>query len=212
MLAVKENLLSIVEILLEYGADPNVAEVGGATPLMVATIHNEPAIVERLLRSGANPNAQLDVKDPDKCKCRAFIHWGSSSHGACDAPYTALALVVAWEYKEVVELLLKHGADPNLKITHHAHGRLPSKQDMQRRKGSSCSSDDESDPEPEEWKGCISVGTALTWAKAEIREMLLSHGARSVEEDVTRECDCIIEPQPERRPWVFSDDDEIEED
>uniref|UniRef100_A0A8H7N0K0 NACHT domain-containing protein n=1 Tax=Bionectria ochroleuca TaxID=29856 RepID=A0A8H7N0K0_BIOOC len=212
MLAVKENLLSIVEILLEYGADPNVAEVGGATPLMVATIHNEPAIVERLLRSGANPNAQLDVKDPDKCKCRAFIHWGSSSHGACDAPYTALALAVAWEYKEVVELLLKHGADPNLKITHHAHGRLPSKQDMQRRKGSSCSSDDESDPEPEEWKGCISVGTALKWAKAKIREMLLSHGARSVEEDVTRECDCIIEPQPERRPWVFSDDDEIEED
>ncbi|CAH0055488.1 unnamed protein product [Clonostachys solani] len=211
MLAVKENLLNIVEILLEYGADPNVAEVGGATPLMVAARHNEPAIVERLLRSGANPNAQLDVKDPDKCKCQGFIEWGSWSHRTCDAPYTALALAVAWGHKDVVELLLKHGADPNIKITHHAHGRLPSKQDMKRRKGSSSSSDDESDPEPEEWKGYISVGTALTWARAEVRDVLLCYGANSAEEDVTRECDCIIEPQPDRRDFLFSDDDEIEE-
>ncbi|CAG9984238.1 unnamed protein product [Clonostachys byssicola] len=176
------NLLNIVEILLEYGADPNVAEVGGVTPLMAAAMHNKPAIVER------------------------------SSHATCDGPYTALALAVAWEYKEVVELLLKHGADPNLKITHHAHGRLPTKQDMKRRKDSPSSSDDESESEPEEWKGYVSVGTALTWAKAEIRDMLLSHGARPGEGDVTRECGCIIEPQPERLPWVFTDDEEIEED
>ncbi|VUC31542.1 unnamed protein product [Clonostachys rosea] len=212
MLAVKENRSNIVNILLEYGADPNVAEVGGATPLMVAARNNEVAIVQQLLASGANPKAQLDVKDLKKCKCKDFIEWGSWSHRTCDAPYTALALAAAWGHKDVVELLLKHGADPNLKIIHHAHGRLPSKQDIQRRKGSSCPSDDESEPEPEEWKGCISVGTALTWAREEVRDVLLCHGANSVEEDVTRDCGCIIEPQPERRDLIFSDDDEVEED
>jgi ankyrin repeat protein len=49
----------IVEMLLDYGADPNVKGLSGETPLHIAARKNIPVLVTRLLGAGANP----DLKD-----------------------------------------------------------------------------------------------------------------------------------------------------
>jgi ankyrin repeat protein len=54
--------LSLLESLLENGADPDKAKVDGATPLYVAAQQNVKfQIVEALLQRGANPNSPLQV-------------------------------------------------------------------------------------------------------------------------------------------------------
>ena len=44
-------------LLLEHGADPNVSDVKGSTPLMMAASCEDTRAVDLLLRAGANPNA-----------------------------------------------------------------------------------------------------------------------------------------------------------
>jgi ankyrin repeat protein len=56
--AVKVNNLSFVNLLLDYGANPNVKtewRVGGETPLMIACINNYYEIGKLLLDYGADP-------------------------------------------------------------------------------------------------------------------------------------------------------------
>jgi ankyrin repeat protein len=53
ILATKAADLPAINILLEYGADVNMAEDDNWTPLMFAAVRDNPAVVERLLRAGA---------------------------------------------------------------------------------------------------------------------------------------------------------------
>lgn len=209
--SVTAGLLNITKLLLRYSADPNVANIAGCTPLMKAAQAGRLDIVECLLAAGADPNAQAKTVPPEKCKCSSLIDWGNWGHHVCEAPLTALVVAAECGHKEVVELLLRHGADPNLAITHHVHGKVISAYDKRRQQhsGPSSSSDDELDEDREEWKGFISVGTALTWARGEVRELLLEHGADPGVEQPLRECDCAsIEKRPPKKPGAPDTDEE----
>lgn len=46
----------LAQLMLEKGANPNVENDIGGTPLIIAISRKKPALVELLLRNGANPN------------------------------------------------------------------------------------------------------------------------------------------------------------
>ena len=54
ILAAKVGSLAATNILLEYGADPNLSEADSWTPLMFASVRDKVSIVDRLLRAGAD--------------------------------------------------------------------------------------------------------------------------------------------------------------
>jgi ankyrin repeat protein len=58
-----------VEILLEFGANPNLQDFEGATPLHIAGDENSPEIVTLLVQKGANPAIRNDfgTKAADLC-------------------------------------------------------------------------------------------------------------------------------------------------
>lgn len=76
-----------VPILLEYGADPEMC-VTGITALMAACLHNMPCIPALLKK------AKIDAQ--------------------CSSGCTALHWAVMFDQINVIELLLKHGANPNI--------------------------------------------------------------------------------------------------
>lgn len=198
----------LARILLKYGADPNLASKNGLTPLMKAAQRDDRELVDILLTAGADPNTQLNVVSLRERQCSSFIQRGTFTFHQCDAPLTALALAAERGYYEIVKLLLDHGADPNQPIEHHAHGRVPSSRDKRRRArryGEPDSSD--SEVEPEEWKGYKSVGTALSWARDEVRELLLQNGAVPEKEMSVRECRCAVIEKRKEPKWNDSADE-----
>ena len=52
---------SSLEVLLEYGADPNLYDANGTSPLIYAAQFNHKEVVVTLLKYGANP----EYKDPN---------------------------------------------------------------------------------------------------------------------------------------------------
>src|SRR3990167_2308082 len=76
------------------GADPNIANPHGRTPLYGASFYDHLEIVRELLRAGADPNI-------------------TDTHGT-----SPLYLASEYGYPEVVKELLRTGADPNLVDIH----------------------------------------------------------------------------------------------
>jgi len=87
----------MVQFLLEHGANPNLSDYEGFTPLMFAADYNDNddvTIIHLLLKFGANPNTRNSYDDPG---------------------YTALYYAVDNENRKVIDALLKNGANINLK-------------------------------------------------------------------------------------------------
>ncbi|NXD33698.1 ANKR7 protein, partial [Copsychus sechellarum] len=74
-------------ILLEHGADPNLADAGGSTALHLAVLSGNTTVAGLLLEHNANIDAQ-------------------NKEG-----YTPLVLAVSEHHEEIAEFLLKKGAD-----------------------------------------------------------------------------------------------------
>lgn len=82
--------VSVVDVLLVNGANPNIAKTTGATPLFIASQQNYIEIVTSLLKAGSNPNAP-------------------TSQGVCPL------MIAAFQGNgDVCRKLLSGGADPNL--------------------------------------------------------------------------------------------------
>lgn len=191
--------VDLARMLLHYGADAKTTATTGCTALMWAARRGDLDMAELLLNSGADADAQQSAPAPERGSCTKFEGRDGFSLHSCLAPVTSLALAAERGHYSVVKLLLDRKADPNLRIVHHVHGLLQAK-DWERRykhrraqgKQGPEESDLDSDPEPEEWRGYWSVGTALTWARDEVRELLLQYGADPAVEEPIRECECDV--------------------
>ncbi len=67
---------SIVSLLLEKGADVNIKDIGGETPLLKASSYGDAAVVSLLLENGAYVNVKAkDGSTPKQIRkrCRHFI-------------------------------------------------------------------------------------------------------------------------------------------
>ena len=89
--AVQENHLSVIQTLLDNGAEIDAQDEDGDTPLIQASGEGWLEVVRLLLERGADVNFQ--------------------NHGGS----TALILAAAYDNADIVSLLLQHGADRNLK-------------------------------------------------------------------------------------------------
>jgi uncharacterized protein len=104
MFAAQQGAADSANILLKAGAKANVAQPGSAlTSLMIASAMAHPEVVDLLLENGANPNAVDSSGYASLHKVVRDSDYGINVEGK-DA-------VLA-----VVKSLLKHGADPNLRI------------------------------------------------------------------------------------------------
>lgn len=207
--AVGRGSLVLTKLLLKHGADPNIAADGGCTPLILAAWDGEQSLINALVASGADLDAQLDQVEPDNCTCVQFVSWSHVTHDSCYAPLSALAVAAKRGYHDAVGSLLDHGAEPNLPIEHHAHGKLLTRRERRRvgRFNSTESSDTDPEPDPHRWEGIFSIGTALTWARGDIRELLLRHGADPTKEVALRRCNCpVIEEKGIQSLWMSSSD------
>ncbi len=89
MRAARNGQLERLQVLLNAGADANLANENGGTPLMYAVLGGDFEIVDMLLRRGADLNAKAD-------------------NG-----WTATMIAAAKGYDHILKLLLARGADPN---------------------------------------------------------------------------------------------------
>jgi len=81
---------TLVNLLLDYGADTNTLSSSGESPFYVACSKGLTTVVERMLKCGAKVNVSMGQKSPLIAACENKQH------------------------PEIVELLLKEGADPNV--------------------------------------------------------------------------------------------------
>jgi ankyrin repeat protein len=128
--------VEMIRLLLEHGALVDLPNVQGVTPLMAAAGHvsgrnrfnaaattgpeaqaRAIAMLDLLLAAGADINARL----PDSVSLSARVGRQPSALVEREGQ-TALYGAVKFGWKDVVEYLLAHGADPNVK---DAHGKTP---------------------------------------------------------------------------------------
>lgn len=116
----REDRLQLLELLVEFGADVNMPNEKGGTPLMVAaSLGQEDAEATRtLLENGANVDAMdptgrtalFYAYDYDVVKC--LVDGGADVNvRAFDGP-TVILNAARHSTPSVVQLLLDHGADP----------------------------------------------------------------------------------------------------
>ena len=89
--AINRNHTQAAAMLIRAGADPNIVDVNGRTPLMSAVSNKNKVIINMLLNAGAAINFQ------------------SKDYGA-----TALESALSWPDLEIIKTLLKAAANPNL--------------------------------------------------------------------------------------------------
>jgi ankyrin repeat protein len=134
----------------------------GNTPLHIAALHDRPAIAALLIANGADVNAQNDPQGVDVSRTTRI---SKNAHG--DTPLT-LALL-SYHHKEMVELLLTRGADPNVSDPHGTPLQLAIERNLPY------------DVELLLANGADPDVTAIIWAivhgKTQILELLLDSGA-----------------------------------
>ena len=147
----------------------------GNTPLHIAALHDQLKIAELLVANGADVNAQ---NNPDAREVKAASYYDKKAFGE-----TPLSLaLLSFHHKEMVELLLSHGADPNVTIhiqdnpIHRAVERdLPYDVELLLA--------NRADPDTINLSGLSSVHYAVTHERTKILELLLDAGANPNAQD-----------------------------
>jgi ankyrin repeat protein len=88
---IRDGKFRVAELLLEAGADPNLADRRGFAPVHIAVARNEVKLVQRLL----DHDAAINVRT-----------YGDGK--------TPLMIAAAAGFEEMVEILLSRGADPSI--------------------------------------------------------------------------------------------------
>jgi len=136
--AIHVDRADIVELLVKRGSDLECrAKGGGATPLHRALDEQKPVMVSKLVALGADVNATpgsgakghtalstavhhsvKGISGFDLGVIREILMRGADPNVGSEGGYTPLGLAAGSKRPELVNLLLKHGANPNLR-----HGR-----------------------------------------------------------------------------------------
>ena len=126
--AINNRNYALASLLLDRGADPNIANKGGWTPLYLATDNrnieggdypvpkpdlDHLEIITRLLEKGANPNAR--VKENTLTRTIFTMQWFFED-GA-----TAFVRAAQSSDTALMKLLLKYGADPKIATAQRRH-------------------------------------------------------------------------------------------
>jgi ankyrin repeat protein len=112
LLAVREGHIETVQALLDAGADINqVTPADKTSPLLLACINGHYDLAKMLIERGANPNV---ASDPGATPLYAVINkeWAPSSR----TPQPTFNLQQKTTYLELIEVLLKAHADPNVRL------------------------------------------------------------------------------------------------
>jgi ankyrin repeat protein len=110
--------VQIVSLLLEFGANVNLPDANGVTPLMLACWFGSTGIAETLLQAGADPSARLVKSITQEWKNSCTLNPQS---WALLPRSTPLMMATSQVRPRTVELLLKWGADPNASRGSQAH-------------------------------------------------------------------------------------------
>lgn len=121
-IAAREDEPELAALLLDAGADVNATAPGGATPLVVATVRGHTRLATFLLERGADPNAGEAGYTP--------LHWASGSwHTELTGSLRGIETGRDEEWRSMngvqegrltlVEALLAHGADPDVRLVNH---------------------------------------------------------------------------------------------
>lgn len=165
----KGNETKVIALLKQNPDLVSSRDKFGNTPLHIAAMHDQPAIAALLLANGADVNARSDP-DPREVIGASYTH--QKAYGE-----TPLSLaLLSYHHKEMVELLLSHGADPNMFVhiqvtpLHRAIERnLPYDVELLLANGA--------DPDVISRSGLTSVHWAIMHDQTRILELLLDSGA-----------------------------------
>jgi ankyrin repeat protein/serine/threonine protein kinase len=120
----KVNEQKIMKILLEYGANPNLKDVSGQTPLHLAIVDDKIEIVKLLLEYLVDYNLKdnlgntpltLAIKKNRIEIVELLLQYGADVNLKDDEGRSPLYLAIMDNNIRIVELLLRYGANPNLK-------------------------------------------------------------------------------------------------
>src|SRR5215203_2782076 len=106
MFAARTGCIECAELLLDAGADINLADPYGVTPLVVATLNLQNDFAAYLVEKGADIN-QWDLYGRTPLYVAIDMMDYPPPHGLRDPPMTGL---------ELAELLLDRGANPNSQL------------------------------------------------------------------------------------------------
>ena len=99
-------------MLVDHGADPNVSDRGGVTPLHSAAQLGSLELVKQLLAKGANPNAATG-KAPTGG--RGGPRGGGGGRFGGGGQQTPLMMAARANHEDIMKALIEKGADPKLK-------------------------------------------------------------------------------------------------
>ncbi|KAK4299097.1 hypothetical protein Pmani_028602 [Petrolisthes manimaculis] len=106
-LAAREGYIKVVELLLEAGAKPDTVTDHGFTGLLYATWNGHLEVAQLLLQHDADPNLQTPTSSE-------FVFILSSYPAAWTIKYFPLYLATTRGYNQLVEVLLRYHAQPDL--------------------------------------------------------------------------------------------------
>lgn len=114
--------LELVKAMLDSGADPNMTDRKGLTPLMYAARKDEQEVIKLLLARGADIDAKdksgwsalmVAIKKDHPEMARLLLENGANPHIIDPTGWNALNLAAVEGYHEVARALLEYGVDVN---------------------------------------------------------------------------------------------------
>jgi ankyrin repeat protein len=121
MYAARENCLACVDVLLKHHVDIDLPDPDGVTPLTIAIMNNNWDIARRLIEAGCDVN-QWDLygQSPLYAAIAAKVDSPGNKNGASLDPPNKTG------GRDIVGMLLDHGANPNMQLFYRPAGRAAS--------------------------------------------------------------------------------------